>query len=122
RRARRERDAALDRRRQELRGVESGRQREEEREAPLGLGPCQLGRHPALEGREQERAPPRVLARHARRVTVEEPPLAEPVARRLDAPAPVEVGELLRRLEPLEDRGRADDPPEAQPREEDLRE
>src|SRR5206468_6478405 len=122
RRARRERDAVLDGRRQELRGVEPGRQREEKRESPLWLRPRHLGRHAAPEGREQERAPPRVFARHPRRVAVEEPPLAEPVDRRLDERARVEVGELLGRLEPLEDRPGADDPPEAQPREEDLRE
>src|SRR5437867_8836355 len=111
RRARRERDAVLDGRRQELGGVEPGRQREEERESPLWLRPRHLGRHAAPEGREQERAPPRVFARHPRRVAVEEPPLAEPVDRRLDERARVEVGELLGRLEPLEDRRGADDPP-----------
>src|SRR2546427_625662 len=114
RRARRERDAALDRRRQDLGAVEPGRQREEEGEAALRFGPRHLGRHAALEGREEERTPPCVFARHAGRVTVEEPALTEPVDRGLDERARVEGGELLGRLEALEDRGRCHDPAEAE--------
>src|SRR5262245_9675805 len=117
-----ERDAALDRLRQERTCVHSGRQRDQQREAAVRLGPGDLGRHAPPQRRQQERATARVLRGDAGRVAVEELALAEPVHRRLDEGTRVQVGQLLGSLEPLEDGTGPDEPAQAQAREQDLRE
>src|SRR3989442_7814276 len=121
-RAGREGDAPLDGLRQERPRVHARRQRDKQRESPSGLRPGHLGRHASPQGCQQERATPSVHRRDAGCVTVEELALAEAVHRRLDKGARVEIGELLGRLEPLEDRPRTDEPAEPQARKEDLRE
>src|SRR4030095_13137643 len=95
RRARGERDAALDRLRQERARVHSGRQRDPQRKPTLRLLRGDRGRHAPPQRRQQERATARVLGGDARRVAVEELALAEPVHRRLDEGARVQGGELL---------------------------
>src|SRR5919197_42872 len=87
--------AALERARQQRARVEARRQRHQQREAALGLGPRDLVRHAPLERARERVAAPAVLARDARDVTIEQPPLAEPVHRRLQQRARVQVGQLL---------------------------
>ena len=67
-------------------------------------------------------AAPPVLARDPRDVAVEQAPLAEAVDGGLDERARVEIGELLGRLQPLDDGRRCHEPAEPQTREQDLRE
>src|SRR5262245_30078876 len=121
-RARRERAAALDRLRQQRARVDAGRQRDEQREAALRLGPGDLGWHAPAQRRQQQRATPRVLSRDTRRVAIEQLALTEPMHRRLDEGARVQVRELLGRLEPLQNGPGPDEPAQAQAREQDLRE
>ena len=61
-----------------------------------------------------------VLPGDPRDVAVQQAPLAEPVHGRLDERARPEIGELLGRAEPLHDGRRRHEPPEPEPREEDL--
>src|SRR2546427_11994710 len=71
---------------------------------------------------EQQRAPPRVLARDARGVTLEQSPLAEPMDARLEERARVQVRELLGGGEPLHHGRRRQQPAQPEPGAQALRE
>src|SRR5207237_8568770 len=89
--------------------------------SPL-LRPHHIGLYTPTQRIQEQRATPRVRRRDASRVAVEQLALTEAVHRSLDEGARVQIGELLGRLEPFEDRRRSDEPPEPKPREQDLRE
>src|SRR5437867_2053975 len=114
--------AALERARQQRARVEPRRQRHQQREAALGLGPRDLVRHAPLERAREGVAAPAILARDTRHVAIEQPPLAEPVHGRLQQRARVQVGQLLGGTQPLGQRRRRHQPAEPQPREQHLRE
>src|SRR5205814_6193621 len=64
--------------------VQSDRERHQQREAALRLRPRHVLGHAPLERRHQRVAAPAVLGGDARHVTIEQPPLAEAMHRRLD--------------------------------------
>src|SRR3989440_2598438 len=122
RRARRVGHAALVRPREQRARVQSRRQGHQQREAALRLRPRHILGHAPLERCHQRVAAPPVLGGNARHVTIEQPPLAEAVHRRLDEGARVQVRELLGRAQPLGQRRGRHEPAKAQPGKEHLRE